>query len=803
MARVLLDGVHDPEVRPDFDPVRTDYSAIPVELLSQPAAVFILEPRPEGGWAKQPRNCQGFPLSPKNLAKWEKAEDCKAAVNAGLADGWGVRLTEGCGIVGWDTDHAEETLKQHPALAKAIKAHRAKGGYVEVSPSGKGLRGFIFGDPVTGRKRGNHVEMYSEWYLTLTGAGSGAILEDQELRDALVAAMEAGTGGDNAQGSQTSPATSPPAPSASQEKPTAEILAKVEAASREKLGDAADRFIPAGEMGGISFGWSDPSRQDNYVVAEIYRTCARFGVPAEQRPEVMETIMGRFGVGQRDKWQNRADYRERTVRAVIQSEAAKPQAHEVEGAGADDGGNGDKANPRPELIRGDILASEFFIADHAERLRYCPERGSYLDWNGRYWEWASLDDAIELGKETAGRLFDLAKAIMQQGDTDKGGKAMRFAARYHSIDGLAAMVRTAKSAKAIRVNYAELDADPEMLCARNGYAISLRTGKAYPPDRAKFFTRVAGVDYDPKATCPQWEAAMLAVFEGDQEMVDFMQRAIGYTATGYNSEEVFFCAFGHGENGKSVVQDTLTYVLGDMVCTGDVGALLVSRKNDTRIPNALAATAGARMLSLNETVGGDELDTRSLKLLAGREPISARFLHQEYFSFIPTATPWLRTNHRPVVRDDTHGTWRRIIPIPFRHQFTDDDRIPNIEQKLKSEGSGILNWIVAGGVEYFKRGLSIPASIRREAQAYRSESDVLGQFLEEQTTADPTFRIEQNNVWYGWRSYCHGNGHHPGTKNSLSRRLKERGFAEWKSNGKRFYRGLTMRSAQGGVPARA
>ena len=384
MARVLLDGVHDPEVRPDFDPVRTDYSAIPVELLSQPAAVFILEPRPEGGWAKQPRNCQGFPLSPKNLAKWEKAEDCKAAVNAGLADGWGVRLTEGCGIVGWDTDHAEETLKQHPALAKAIKAHRAKGGYVEVSPSGKGLRGFIFGDPVTGRKRGNHVEMYSEWYLTLTGAGSGAILEDQELRDALVAAMEAGTGGDNARGGQTSPATSPPAPSASQEKPTAEILAKVEAAAREKLGDAADRFIPEGEMGGISFGWSDPSRQDNYVVAEIYRTCARFGVPAEQRPEVMETIMGRFGVGQRDKWQNRADYRERTIKAVILSEAAKPQARE--GAGADDRGDDGEEWPDPEIINFDkppvlpfvtklmvpgCIAG--FIDDHAELMGAPPE----------------------------------------------------------------------------------------------------------------------------------------------------------------------------------------------------------------------------------------------------------------------------------------------------------------------------------------------------------------------------------------------------------------------------------------------
>ena len=805
-------SAHDTPREAPLEPnwLRVKPENVPDELKALPCCVSNPVPvwnESDGDWrwTKPPSHpVTGYNIGPDRPEKWSDFDTCAAAVLSGDWKLMGGLLPEGSGIVGYDVDKIKRhgTLDRNPAIKSAIREYQKRGGYVERSPSGDGLRIFAKGDPVTGRKKSNDLEMYSDRrYLTITGHGGGALLDDTDLREAFMAAI--GSGGESARGEKQGQDKAHAGPETAGAKVTDDLLAKIEAATRETLGEAAERFIPkeTNEDGIELGGYAGRSEQIFHLNRVIATKALEAGVSTDEATlqGVVHEVAKRLPVVHAwtdaggSKWE-RDTARLPTIRNAV-TEALKGW----KGAKA---GGGDKA-PRPDLIRGDILASEYYIRDHNERLRYCPERGSYLGWNERHWEWVSQDDAIELGKETAGRLFDIAKAIMQQGDADKGGKAMRFAARYHSIDGMTAMVRTAKSAKAIRANYAELDADPEMFCARNGYAISLRTGEAYPPDRSKFFTRVSGVDYDPEATCPQWEAAMLAMFEGDQEMVDFMQRAIGYTATGYNSEEVFFCCFGHGENGKSVMQDTLTYVMGDMVCTGDVGALLVSRKNDTRIPNALAATAGARMLSLNETVGGDELDTRSLKLLAGREPISARFLHQEYFSFIPTATPWLRTNHRPIVKDDTHGTWRRIIPIPFRHQFTDEDRIPNIEQKLRSEGSGIQNWIVTGGVEYFKRGLSIPASIRREAQAYRSESDVLGQFLEEQTTADPTFRVEQGEVWHGWRHYCHGNGHHPGTKNSLSRRLKERGFPEWKSNGRRFYRGLTMRSSQGGVLARA
>jgi putative DNA primase/helicase len=585
---------------------------------------------------------------------------------------------------------------------------------------------------------------------------------------------------------------------------TTEILDKATAMTRDEptigghVFDQGDWAEWSNEL--ASGGRKSQSDADLALCGFAARNLEKLGVtdPDELRAGVRQ-IMERSALSQRGKWQ-RDDYSEGTITKAVAPILARQTVREAGGDTESQGGE-DKASQGPDLRRGDILAGEMFVDQHQDRIRYCSERGAYLRWNGARWEWASPDDALELAKDTAGTFLDTAKATMRF-DPEKGGKVAKFAVRYHTLDGMRAMIATAKSDPRIRVKLTELDADPFLLGVQNGY-VDLRTGQFYPPDPSKLITRVTGMDYVAGATCPQWLQALDAIHEGNQDTVDFLQRAYGYTFSGRNDEEVMFVCYGFGENGKSVQADVIHYVGGDIVCIGDV-SLLVYQKNDTRVPNALAATAGARLLSLNETQGNDELNTQALKMVAGREPVTARFLHQEFFTFQPTATPWLRTNHRPIVKDDSQGTWRRLVPIHFRHQFTDADKDPRIEDKLRAEGPGILNWIIAGAVEYFKRGLRIPACIRQDANAYRTESDILGQFLDSETEADPTYRAEQHGVWNLWRTYCAQNGHHAGTKITFSRRLKERGHPEAKSSGTRFYRGLKIRGAQGGVvPPRA
>jgi putative DNA primase/helicase len=208
----------------------------------------------------------------------------------------------------------------------------------------------------------------------------------------------------------------------------------------------------------------------------------------------------------------------------------------------------------------------------------------------------------------------------------------------------------------------------------------------------------------------------------------------------------------------------------------------------------LAALAGARYVSINEMQAGDRLDEQVVKMLAGREPISARFLHQEFFEFIPSFTPWLRTNHKPIITGLDDGIWRRLVLLPFNRKFTDDEKDPALEQKLLDEQDAILMWMVEGAKLYLQDGIKLSPRMRSELGIYRSESDLLGEFLADQTTPGPISRESQLLLYSTYRNWCDGCGIRPLSKKTFTQRLAERGYPECKSGKNRFYSGLSLSS---------
>jgi putative DNA primase/helicase len=282
------------------------------------------------------------------------------------------------------------------------------------------------------------------------------------------------------------------------------------------------------------------------------------------------------------------------------------------------------------------------------------------------------------------------------------------------------------------------------------------------------------------------------VFGGDQDTIDCIQRALGYTLTGSNGEEVMFICYGLGSNGKSVFGNVVRIIIGGYGRTAPASLLTVRREGDGGVRNDLAMLAGSRYVGINELQGGDRLDEQIIKQLVGREPISARFLHREFFEFTPQFTPWLRTNHRPVVTGDDDGIWRRLILIPFRQQFDEHKRDPELEQKLLAERDGILRWMVEGAVSWRRHGLRLSETIRRESNAYRQESDLLGEFLTETCTVDPNARVDQGHLYGAFGIWCEQNGVRRASKASFTRKLSERGYVEARSNGRRFYAGIKL-----------
>lgn len=189
---------------------------------------------------------------------------------------------------------------------------------------------------------------------------------------------------------------------------------------------------------------------------------------------------------------------------------------------------------------------------------------------------------------------------------------------------------------------------------------------------------------------------------------------------------------------------------------------------------------------------GDRLDEQVVKLLAGREAISARPLYKEHITYKPSGKVWLKTNHKPVVKEDDDGIWRRLVVIPFARKFSETERDPNLEEKLIQEADGILRWVIQGANKWYQDGLGICPTIKQESASYRTESDLLGHFLEEKIEFATEAREIESDVYYFYSTWCRANGTNPLSKIRLTQKLKERGVRQKPSNGKRYYLGIRL-----------
>jgi len=203
---------------------------------------------------------------------------------------------------------------------------------------------------------------------------------------------------------------------------------------------------------------------------------------------------------------------------------------------------------------------------------------------------------------------------------------------------------------------------------------------------------------------------------------------------------------------------------------------------------------GARLVSINELPGGMMLDENITKQLAGREPISARYLYKEHFTFLPRFTPWVRTNHRPIIKGTDNGIWRRMVIVPFNRTFTLEEQDTGLEAKLLAEADGILAWMVAGAKRYLKDGLRHSPVMKAEVANYRSDSDLLGEFLSDRTNLSPTAETKQSELYLRYKIWCDSNGLRPVTKRVLNEQLSERGIEQRKSGSVRYYTGVELPS---------
>ena len=442
----------------------------------------------------------------------------------------------------------------------------------------------------------------------------------------------------------------------------------------------------------------------------------------------------------------------------------------------------------------DLGNGQRFINANKRDVRYCLYHPHpWMVYLGGRWKGDDDGEVRRKAKRVALGIYGEASGV--DGD-DSNSKKRREAIIKHphtsqSASRQRAMLEMAWSEPGVAVTPNQLDANNWLLNVADK-TINLKTCQPYDQKRTDLLTKQAPVVYKNEATCPIWEAFLVKNFEGKDVLIRFIKRAVGYSLTGETSEEVFFILYGTGANGKTTLIETVAAMLGDYAQLTDFSTFL--HKEHDSIRNDLAMLKGARFVSAVESQQGRRLDEVVVKQLAGGDRITCRYLHREFFQYIPTFKIWLATNHKPDIRGTDHAIWRRVRLVPFNVRIPDEDQDKALKSKLRAELPGILNWALDGLKEWRSNGLGYPDEIRDATKAYRSEMDPLEEFLTDATFESGDGHATRRNIWKSYLQWCDENGQSKIGPKRFTQELVNRGFSKKRvgSDSKRGFLGLKL-----------
>jgi putative DNA primase/helicase len=396
---------------------------------------------------------------------------------------------------------------------------------------------------------------------------------------------------------------------------------------------------------------------------------------------------------------------------------------------------------------------------------------------------AIADSGIR-GEDEGGR--DYVYAIVRKQAVMFSERLAQWGRESESAAKLGALSKRGEPYFAIQLE--KLDADRYAFNVNNGTLVIRRAKEGEyvtfkPHDPADLITKLAPVDYLPAAPCAEYDRFLERVLP-DQAMRDFVHQWFGLSLTGDVSEQKLAFFYGKGGNGKSVLTDTISYIVGDYGETVPIETFLDhgrSRTGGQATPD-LAILPGVRMLRTSEPEKNAKLAEAMVKLVTGGEPILARHLNRDFFRFYPQFKMTFGGNYRPQISGADEGIWRRVRLVPFNVTIPKEERDPHLAEKLRGEASGILNRLLDGLCVWLDKGLQEPEGVLAATAEYRSSSDPLGRFLGACVALSPGERVQSSTMHAVYEAWCAASGETAWKQKGFSQAMEERGFKRKQSD---------------------
>ena len=404
-----------------------------------------------------------------------------------------------------------------------------------------------------------------------------------------------------------------------------------------------------------------------------------------------------------------------------------------------------------------------FVAQHGKDLRFCHAMGSWLRWNGFHW---SVDQT--------GLAFQWARELARQlsGDQDERKRYITNKTSFAS-----GVERFAEHDPQVAVTVEYWDRDP-FLVGTPGGTVDLRTGELSDSSRQDGITKSTSVAPS-KDGCPGWLRFLEETTGNDRELIRFLQQWCGYSLTGVTREHALVFVYGPGGNGKSVFLNVVASIMKDYAVTAAMDTFTASKSD--KHPADLAMLRGARLVTASETEEGRAWAEARIKQMTGGDPITARLMRQNFFTFVPQFKLMIVGNHKPVLHNVDEAARRRFNIVPFTRKPRVPDR--GLEGKLVCEGPGILQWMIEGCLDWFANGLIRPASVMAVTDAYFSDQDLMGQWLEdccEQSFGNHRIWDRSADLFDSWTEYALKAGEGAESKKAFGQSMQRRGFEPYR-----------------------
>lgn len=473
----------------------------------------------------------------------------------------------------------------------------------------------------------------------------------------------------------------------------------------------------------------------------------------------------------------------------------------------------------------DVGQATVLATEYKNILRYSPST-DYMVYNGSFWEESkpksqgvsqdlterqlaeaetemkkAMDELVKnggmeilvsVGSKKAVQMFNKQQAHAYEMYEDAVAYK-KYAIKRRDTKNIAATLKEARPM--LEVEQRNLDADEFMLNTPT-LTYDLRQGTKYPLEHRPehFITKQTTVDPSSDGA-DIWAAALDTFFLKDIDLIDYVQRMVGLSAIGKVYVEALIIAYGEGRNGKSTFWNVIARVLGTY--SGNISADMLTVGCRRNVKPELAEAKGKRMLIAAELEEGMRLNTANVKQLCSTDEIYAEKKYKDPFSYTPTHTLVLYTNHLPKVGAIDKGTWRRLIVIPFDAKIEGSADIKNYADYLfEKAGGAILTWVIEGARKVIADNYKIdpPQKVRDAIEHYKESNDWLSYFLSERCELDPAYVAKSSEVYNEYRIFCTQVGEFTRSTTDFYTALETVGFERYRDRKGRYIKGLRLKT---------